>query len=146
MSELTEGPLDEAAELSEEQAEEEFYAHLATTFGASAPTKQWVEQTKKQCGRVRMIAFGPDDIYFYRGLRGAEYKGMVQQALASKSPEQQMEILKDRVLAAAVLWPKLDPTEFGSLYAGTKDALFELIREASNFITPESAAVLVREL
>jgi hypothetical protein len=34
----------------------------------------------------------------------------------------------------------------GALFAGTKDSLHLMIMQASNFITPDEAEVMVREL
>jgi hypothetical protein len=123
-----------------------WFADLKAKFGPSAPDEATVEAWKKQCGRVRVVSFGPDELYFFRALRSAEYKGMISQVITIKDVQQQNELLKEKMVAMSVLWPKLDQTEMGALFAGTKDSLHLMIMQASNFITPDEAEVMVREL
>lgn len=136
----------EQAVVSEAESKALWYAELKEKFGAGAPDEAQVEAWKKQCGRVRVVAFGPDEVYFFRPLRSNEYRGIVQQVLTIKDVQQQNELLKEKMVSSSILWPKLDPTEMGALFAGTKDSLHLMIMQASNFITPEEAEVMVREL
>lgn len=139
---------EEVVEKTRTEAEDKavWYTELKEKFGPGAPDDAMVEAWKKQCGRVRVVAFGPDEVYFFRALRSAEYKGAINQVLTIKDTQQQNELLKEKMVAMAVLWPKLDQTEMGALFAGTKDSLHLMIMQASNFITPDEAEVMVREL
>jgi hypothetical protein len=131
---------------TEAEVKAAWFKELKEKFGAAAPDEAMVEAWKKQCGRTRVVAFGPDEVYFFRPARSNEYRGIVQQVLGVKDVSQQNELLKEKLVAACVLWPKLDQTEMGALFAGTKDSLHLMIMQASNFITPEEAEVMVREL
>jgi hypothetical protein len=140
MSETTQQPQSEA------EIKSTWFQELKEKFGPGAPDEAMVEAWKKQTGRIRVVAFGPDEVYFFRPLRSNEYKGMVQQAMVAKDAQQQNEILKEKMVSAAILWPKLDPTEMGALFAGTKDSLHLMIMSASNFVTQDELELLVREL
>lgn len=126
---------------------EAFFADLQTRFGPSAPTEKILDTWKSQTGRIRWLELGPDEIYFFRGCRTAEYKGWLQSLaeLIRKDPNQAEEILKERVVCACVLFPKIDPENTGAMYGGTMDTLYFQIRLASNFIPPEQAMMMVRE-
>lgn len=136
----------EVAELTEAEKKTAWFQELRKNFGPTAPDEAIVEAWKKQAGRVRVVPFGVDEVYFFRPLRSAEYKSIVQQVMAVKDVSQQNELLKEKMVATAVLWPKMDPTTMGALFAGTKDSLHLMIMQASNFITPDEAEVMVREL
>ena len=140
--------MSEEVEVKSTEAEDKaaWFKDLKDKFGPGAPDEMIVEAWKKQSGRVRVVAFGPDEVYFYRPLRSAEYKGIVNQVLQIKDTMQQNELLKEKMVATAILWPKLDASEMGALFAGTKDSLHLMIMQASNFITPDEAEVMVREL
>lgn len=136
----------ETPEISEAEARAEWFKELKERFGPSAPDEERIEAWKKQAGRIRVVAFSPDEVYMFRPLRASEYKGMIQQVMNIKDVQQQNEALKDKMVSTAILWPKIDPTEMGALFAGTKDSLHMMIMQASNFVTPEQAEVMVREL
>lgn len=112
-----------------------------------APTFDQVQAWKAQSGRVKLMMFSDDEVYFIRALKSGEYKAMVQQAQGQgKTPEQQNEILQDMVVCKATLWPVVDRTEMGALFAGTKDSLYTAVMQASNFLTPQEASMMVTEI
>lgn len=145
MDETTVTPEAENDQPTEAEAKAAWFKELKKNFGPSAPDESQVDAWKQSVGRVRVVAFGTDQVYFFRPLRAAEYRGMVQQ-VQSVDRLQQDDLLKEKIVAAAVLWPKIDPTEMGALYAGTKDSLHLMIMQASNFVTPDEAELMVREL
>jgi hypothetical protein len=125
-----------------------FFKFLSETFD-DAPTEETVKQWKAQSGRVKTVSFGDDEVYFFRPLKAAEYKGLIQQITSqggATTTEQQNDLLKERVVVAGVLWPRVNQAEMGGLHAGTTDSLYTMIMQASNFLTPEEAAVLVQDL
>lgn len=138
-------------ELTEEQKEQhekqEFFAALKRQFGDKAPTEEDLERWKAQCGRVRWLEFGPSEIYFFRPFKANEYKGWMQtlQSVAEKDPDQAEDLLRQRIVSKCVLFPKIVDEDMGSMYAGTVDTLYEMIRMASNFIPMQLASNLVRE-
>lgn len=141
----------EERELSpEEQMEleqQEFFDRLKETYGEGAPSSEQLDAWKEQAGRVRWIELGPEEIYFFRGFRTAEYKGWIDglRQLAEKDPEKADELLKQKVVARCTMFPKIDEAEVGKLFAGTLDTLYQQIRLASNFIPYEAAVSMVRE-
>lgn len=138
-------------QLTEEQqqalSEKEFFDRLKDTYGDGAPTREQLDTWKSQSGRVRWIELGPDEIYFFRGFKSAEYKGWIEslRKTAETDPQKADEVLRQRIVARCVLFPKIDESEMGSMLAGTTETLFEQIRLASNFIPYEQAMQLVRE-
>jgi len=138
---------DRAAQEAKDKADKAaWFADLKVRFGPGAPDEAIVEAWKKSSGRVRVAAFTIDEIYFYRPLRSTEYKGLIAQVMNIKGQVEQNELLKEKMVAAAVLWPRLDASEMGALFAGTKDSLHLMIMQASNFVTQEEAELMVREL
>lgn len=138
---------EERAAREEAEAKSAFFDSLKERFGENAPTEQTLDQWKAEAGRVRWFEFGTDEIYFFRPFRSAEYNGWIQslEQLAGKDPEKADRILKERIVCACVLFPKLDPENTAALFAGTIDSLFAQIRFASNFIPLEMANTMVRE-
>lgn len=145
-----EAPQEEKVDPAEEQrkAEDQFFADLKKRFGPEAPDRDKLNAWKSQAGRIRWIEFSEDEIYFFRPFKAAEYKGWIEQLTVGaegKSRQQVEEALKNRVVAACVLYPKIDQEVIGSYYAGTFDTLYEMIQLASNFIPMDQAVMLTRE-
>jgi hypothetical protein len=140
-------PVVESTLSVEEKEKELFFAQLKTKFGPQAPTAELLSQWKSQCGRVRWIELNPEEIYFFRPYKSAEYKGWLQslQSVAETNAAQADELLKERIVCSCVLFPKIKQEETGAYFAGTIDTLFSQIQLASNFIPLEQAMIMVRE-
>lgn len=129
-----------------EEKKREFVAALRERF-PDAPTYEKLDEWKRGIGRVRFFPFSDDEIYFFRPFRNAEFKGWVQslQQTAQSNPAVAEELLKERILSACILWPPRAPEDISTMFAGTIDTLVDQIREASNFIAPQEAAMMVGE-
>lgn len=134
-------------ESEEEKNRREFFEDLKVRFGTSAPDQTKLDEWKSKSGRVRWIELGPDEVYFFRAFRAAEYRGWIQtlQDVAQKDPQKADELLKERVVCRCVLYPQINQEDTGALFAGTIDTLFQQIQIASNFIPLETAMMMVRE-
>jgi hypothetical protein len=130
-----------------EQEKQAFFADLKERYGENAPTERTLDIWKARAGRVRWIAFGPEEIYFFRPFKTAEYKGWMAGLLdlARKDPHAADELLKQKVVAACTLFPQLPEEDMGARYAGTVDTLYEQIKFATNFIPFERAVMMVQE-
>ena len=142
---------DKTEELTEEQRHEqekaEFFAELKERYGDAAPTEATLDMWKARAGRVRWIALGPEEIYFFRPFKSAEYKGWMSALLdlARKDAHAADELLKQKVVASCVLFPAIPEEDMGAMYAGTVDTLFDQIKFAANFIPFERAVMMVQE-
>jgi len=145
--EIKEAP--EQAELTEEQKEQEqrikMYAFLKETFGADAPDAEKVEAWKVRYRRVRLLPLSDEEVYFVRPIKRSEYKTLLQTAQAAGGEDVET-FLRERIVAHCVLWPAMDTAQFADTYAGTIDAIYQIIMDASNFVSQEALFTVVREL
>jgi hypothetical protein len=141
--EIKEAP--EQAEQTEEQARAKMYEFLAETFGAGAPTADKVAEWKQRFRRVRLLPLSDEEVYFVRPIKRNEYKALMKTAQTSGSEDQET-FLRERIVATCVLWPIMDSAQFDDTLAGTIDNLYQVIMEASNFVSQEVLFTVVREL
>lgn len=150
-AEAVEEQVDETAAEREAREQEEakaaFFAQLSDRFGDEAPSEAQLDEWKEAFGRIRWMELGSDEIYFFRPFKTNEYNGWIQslQQLAEKDPEQADRRLRERIVTACVVFPKIDPETTGAQFAGTIETLFAQIRLSSNFIPLELASTMVRE-
>jgi len=135
----------EQAEQTEEEARAKMYEFLKDSFGGSAPDAEKVEVWKQRYRRVRLLPMSDEEVYFVRPIKRNEYKALLKTAKASGS-EDQDTFLRERIVATCVLWPAMDAAQFDDGFAGTIDALYQIIMDASNFVSQEALFTVVREL
>ena len=141
MSEVKEAKAPE----TQEDSKESLYDGLKEQFGERAPNEQQVEAWKAQSGRVRFLYLNDDEVYFFRPIKRAEYKGIVE-SLQQAGGQDNDGFMRERLVSLCVLWPKMDPAQMADSFAGTIETLYSAIMEASNFINPEQLFTIVREL
>jgi len=132
-------------EETEEQAREKMYEFLKESFGPTAPDAAKVEEWKGRYRRVRLLPLSDSEVYFVRAIKRSEYKALLKAAQASGSSDVE-NFLRERIVAACVLWPVMDAVQFDDGLAGTIDALYQIIMDASNFVSQEALFTVVREL
>lgn len=132
---------------SEAELRKDMLDNLKEIYGDKAPTEEAVNAWKSQCGRLRVMWFGDEEVYFFRPFRVAEYRGWLEslRSVAEKDPQEADKQLLEKVITNCVLFPKLKQEDLGSLYGGTLDSLYAQIRMASNFYPMEHAVMLVQE-
>lgn len=135
----------EQAEQTEEEARAKMYEFLQETFGAGAPDAEKVEAWKARHRRVRLLPLSDEEVYFVRPIKRSEYKALLKNA-QSAGGEDQETFLRERIVAQCVLWPAMDTAQFADTYAGTIDAVYQIIMDASNFVSQEALFTVVREL
>ena len=137
----------EVEQTEEETQEEQFYGTLKEQFGDSAPSKSDVDLWKAQSGRVRLVPFADNEVYFIRPIKRSEYRGLIQ-TLGSVSGEntQNEDLLREHVVTKCTLWPSLKTEQFAGMPAGTLESLYDAIMDASNFMSQQMLMTLVREL
>ena len=141
--EIKEAP--EQAEETEEQARAKMYEFLKENFGPEAPDATKVEEWKRRYRRVRLLPLSDEEVYFVRAIKRNEYKSLLKSAQASGSSDVE-NFLRERIVAACVLWPVMDAVQFDDGFAGTIDAIYQIIMDASNFVSQEALFQVVREL
>lgn len=117
----------------------------------SAPTAELIAKWKKNYGddSVHLIALGRKDVYVFTSLTKGrwdkirEFTAKQQQAQPDKDPA---DLLKEKVVLASVLWPKLDVSFLVNSKAGTIDTIFESIMMTSYFLNQPQIAALTHEL
>jgi len=138
-----------APELTEEQAEEQartkMYAYLQKNFGSTAPNAEKVAEWKQRYRRVRLLPLSDDEVYFVRAIKRSEYKAILKSSQASGSDDVET-FLRERIVSACTLWPVMDAAQFDDGFAGTIDDLYQVIMDASNFVSQEALFTVVREL
>jgi hypothetical protein len=95
----------------------------------NGPTQEEINDWKTKFGDVYVATFGNNEKYVYRPLRRFEYKQILQVNQGTES----RTFAEEKVAQMCVVWPKLDPTKFTTLKAGTISTLVDLIMAASNF-------------
>lgn len=123
----------EEVEAQEEQQEEEnsVYTMLQQLGG---PSKEKIEEWKKQWGDVHLVPFSEDDMYVIRTLNRGEWnqmKNMFAQAAETMTDDQRKEYIVNRCL----LWPEVDQTQYVFLKAGVPDSLYEAVSFTSGFMS-----------
>ena len=136
---------EQAEEQTEEQARAKMYEFLKETFGAGAPDAAKVDAWKARHRRVRLLPLSDEEVYFVRPIKRSEYKALLKTAQASGGEDVET-FLRERIVAACVLWPAMDTAQFADSYAGTIDAIYQIIMDASNFVSQEALFTVVREL
>jgi hypothetical protein len=142
--EIKEAP-EQAEEQTEEQARAKMYEFLAEAFGPGAPNADKVAEWKQRFRRVRLLPMSDEEVYFVRPIKRNEYKALMKTAQASGSEDVET-FLRERIVATCVLWPAMDAAQFDDGFAGTIDALYQIIMDASNFVSQEALFTVVREL
>lgn len=132
-------------EQTEEQARTKMYEFLKETFGASAPDADKVEAWKQRHRRVRLLPLSDEEVYFVRPIKRSEYKALLKTAQAAGGEDVET-FLRERIVSQCVLWPVMDTAQFADSYAGTIDAIYQIIMDASNFVSQEALFTVVREL
>lgn len=145
MAEVEEKAPEQVEEQSEEQARTKMYEFLQETFGSDAPNAETVEGWKQKYKRVRLMPFSDEEVYFVRPIKRNEYKALLKTAQAGGGEDTET-FLRERIVAACVLWPLMDTAQFADSYAGTIDAIYQIIMDASNFVSQEALFTVVREL
>jgi len=139
----------EQVEKSEEQKKKELetqmYDYLRETFGAEAPNAEKVAEWKARHRRVRLLPLSDEEVYFVRPIKRNEYKALLHTAQTSGGEDME-SFLRERIVGQCVLWPKMDTAQFSDSFAGTIDALYQIIMDASNFVSQEALFTVVREL
>ena len=141
--EIKEAP--EQAEETEEQARAKMYEFLKENFGSEAPDAVKVAEWNTRYRRVRLLPLSDEEVYFVRAIKRSEYKSLLKAAQASGSSDVE-NFLRERIVATCVLWPVMDAVQFDDGFAGTIDALYTIIMDASNFVSQEALFQVVREL
>jgi len=135
----------------EERIKQQIMELLAKSPGA--PNMKQVELLKQRYGQngVHVCALGEGDVYIFTYLRRGQWKKIQEyvnkaaqtEAFAGKADE----MLREKVLQSAVIWPKVDNPEF--LYnsrAGVMDTLYEMVMLHSYFLNPQQAVALTISL
>jgi len=133
------------AEEQEALAREKMYEFLKETFGPEAPDAEKVAAWKQRHRRVRLLPLSDDEVYFVRPIKRNEYKALLKGAQSSGGEDVEA-FLRERIVAQCVLWPAMDSAQFADGFAGTIDALYQIIMDASNFVSQEALFTVVREL
>lgn len=105
------------------------------------PTEQDIESWKKLYGEVYLMSLGERMNFIFRPIKRVEWRQLMSKA-GKLSEIQQTEMIVQK----AVVWPKLQPKDVQVLTGGAPEALRDVILEASHFMPPERAMVLVRQL
>lgn len=130
---------------TEEAAKKEMYKFLNETFGDSAPDEEKVEGWKRKFRRVRILPMSEKEVYFIRPIKRSEYKILVDSAKTAGGEDPDL-FLRESIVSKCVLWPLMDTAQFSDSYAGTVDAVYNVIMDASNFVSQEALFNIVREL
>lgn len=145
MAEVEEKAPEQAQEVNEEQERAKMYAFLKETFGDGAPDAETVTNWKARHKRVRLLPLSDEEVYFVRPIKRSEYKALLKTAQAAGGEDTET-FLRERIVSACVLWPVMDTAQFADSYAGTIDAIYQIIMDASNFVSQEALFTVVREL
>lgn len=114
-----------------------------------APSQEQIALWKQTFGEVFMLALSEEEVYIWRALKRSEYKQMINtisemtQKNAGVNPDDWVE---ERMVEKCVLWPHISPEYATFSKAGNIPTLAAMIRESSNFISPQVAVRLVRKL
>lgn len=130
---------------TQEQVEAKMYEYLKETFGADAPDADKVKEWKARFRRVRLLPLSDEEVYFVRPIKRSEYKALLTN-LGTAGGDDQETFLREQIVARCTLWPVMDTAQFADTFAGTIDALYQIIMDASNFVTQEALFTVVREL
>ena len=133
------------AEEQEALARVKMYEFLKESFGPDAPDADKMEVWKQRHRRVRMCPLSDEEVYFVRPIKRNEYKALLNTAKAAGGEDVE-SFLRERIVAACVLWPAMDSAQFADGFAGTIDALYQVIMDASNFVSQEALFTVVRDM
>jgi hypothetical protein len=105
------------------------------------PDQEQIDNWKKAYGDVYLISLSEKMNFVFRPLKRQEWRQLMAQA-GKLSEIQQTEMIVQK----AVVWPRLQAKDVQTLTGGAPEALRDVILEASHFMPPERAMVLVRQL
>lgn len=109
----------------------------------NAPTQEQIERWKVEHGEIFVSGFSDDDLYVWRPVSRAEWRGLQAK---TQNPEANLDQFgfEELVCETAILW-KSNPKSLASK-GGTASTLYEQILQNSNFMTPQAASMLVARL
>jgi len=136
---------EQTEEKTEEQARAEMYKYLKESFGDNAPTEETVANWKARHRRVRLLPLSDEEVYFVRPIKRNEYKALLKSAQAGGGEDVET-FLRESIVSKCVLWPMMDTAQFSDSLGGTVDAVYQVIMDASNFVSQEALFTVVREL
>jgi hypothetical protein len=116
-----------------------------------APSEAQINQWKVQHGAngVHVMALGEGDIYIFTHLKRGQWQ-KIQEVTAKAQETQNADIenvLKEKVIQYATLWPKPLTVEFFyNSRAGVVDSLYQVILLNSYFLSPQQAMLLTTQL
>lgn len=97
------------------------------------PTPEWIEQKKKEFGKLRSIVIN-GETYVYRMLTRPEYITIINNA--DPNDKTALEKADDATTEMCVLWP--EGFKVNNVGAGLPTQLATLISEFSGFVNPQT--------
>ena len=113
---------------------------------SNRPSKEQIEQWKIEFGNVFVSAFSDEEVIVWRCLMREEYRRL--QMMMAQAENITKADQEEAVVSVCVLWPVEDSAEYLKVFkkAGVFSTLYEQITQASHFVPPGYAGVLVAEL
>jgi hypothetical protein len=131
---------DKLKELLEKKQREDTIMKTFLTL-QEKPSQEVIDSWKKQFGDVYLMSLGEKMNFIFRPIKRIEWRQLMSKA-GKLTEIQQTEMIVQK----AVVWPVLAAKDVQVLTGGAPEALRDVILEASHFMPPERAMVLVRQL
>ena len=119
--------------------------YILQTFKSlqNKPTELELEALKEKHGDIYLVSLSEKENFLFRPLKRREWSDLMQRFEKAKLTDRQRT---EGIVMAAVVWPILNQANINILTAGAPETIRNLILEASNFMEPEKAVMLVRKL
>lgn len=146
--------LEEASYLLTEDEEKQLQAllkkksesdYILQTFKSleTKPTEAELEALKAKHGDIYLVSLSEKENFLFRALKRREWSDLMQRFEKAKLTDRQRT---EGIVMAGVVWPVMNQANINILTAGAPETIRNLILEASNFMEPEKAVMLVRKL
>lgn len=116
-----------------------------------APTADQIQAWKDKHGQeaVQVLGLDKDNVYIYTHLTLPQWEKINELVAKLQGTPMADEInsrIREKVIRAAVLWPRLEPDFFQTCRAGLPDTIYQLILIHSYFLSPQQAMTLTTQL
>ncbi len=115
-----------------------------------APSASQIAAWKDKYGQeaVQVLALDKDNVYVFTHLTWSQWDAVqrMSEKIQQKGNADAEKAMRDAIVRAAVLWPKLGPDFFKECRAGLPDTLMSQVMMVSYFLSPQQAMSLTTKL